>query len=161
MVADSAHFAALLTTHTPSPPNAVIFATTVSSLVVCAVNGSVSCAALSRFAIRRAISATSSRPGNIVARYSIRWASDGSVILKTISPAGSTTTPGTTPPMPRVPESNEVGSACVTGDPGMKPITSTATARHSAAMYTSVAVPRSRRSHLSTDFLHRNHPTHR
>ena len=32
MVADSAHFAALLTAHTPSPPTAVIFATSVSSL---------------------------------------------------------------------------------------------------------------------------------
>ena len=68
MVADRAHFATLLTAQTPSPPNAVIFAMTVSCRAVCALNGSLSCAPRSRFAIRRAISATSSRPGNIVAR---------------------------------------------------------------------------------------------
>src|SRR3954452_12181301 len=38
MVADSAHIAALLTAQTPRPPSAVIFARSISSPAVCAVN---------------------------------------------------------------------------------------------------------------------------
>ena len=46
------------------------------------------------------------------------------------------------------------GSSWVTGDPGMKAMTSTATARHSAAMKTNVAVARSQRNHVPRRFRH-------
>jgi len=44
-----------------------------------------------------------------------------------------------------------LGSSCVTGDPGMKAMTSTATARHSAATKTKVEVARSQRSQVPRD----------